>query len=88
MDPSGLSSTCCGTSTGASFIRKITRLLDEDSPQLGSFNRQAVWDQLVETSLGNIDEALKITTTITSEQMVRAGKRNGKPYSSLDALEA
>jgi hypothetical protein len=73
---------------GGLFHTMITRLLDEDSPQLGSFNRQAVWDQLAETSLGNIDEALKIATTITSEHMVRAGKRNGKPYSSLDALEA
>ena len=73
---------------GGLFRAMIMRLLDEDSPQLGSFNRQAVWDQLVETSLGNIDEALKIATTITPEQMIRTGERNGKPYSSLDALEA
>ena len=49
---------------------------------------EAVWEQLIKTSLGNIDEALKIATDITPEQMIRTGERNGQPYSSLDAIEA
>ena len=73
---------------GGLFRTMIMRLLDEDSPQLGRFDRQVVWDQLIETSLGNIDEALKIATDITPEQMIRTGERNGQPYSSLDAIEA
>ena len=73
---------------GGLFRTMIMRLLDEDSPQLGTFDRQAVWEQLIKTSLGNIDEALKIATTITPEQMIRTGERNGQPYSSLDAIEA
>ena len=73
---------------GGLFRTMIMRLLDEDSPQLGRFDRQVVWDQLMETSLGNIDEALKIATDITPEQMIRTGERNGQPYSSLDAIEA
>ena len=73
---------------GGLFRTMIMRLLDEDSPQLGTFDRQAVWDQLMETSIANIDEALNIANTLTPEQMVRAGERNGKPYSSLDAIEA
>ena len=43
---------------------------------------------MIKTSLGNIDEALKIATDITPEQMIRTGERNGQPYSSLDAIEA
>ena len=73
---------------GGLFRTMIMRLLDEDSPQLGRFDRQVVWDQLIKTSLGNIDEALKIATDITPEQMIRTGERNGQPYSSLDAIEA
>ena len=73
---------------GGLFRALIMRLLDEDTPQLGSFDRQVVWDQLMETSIANIDEALNIANTLTPEQMVRAGERNSKPYSSLDAIEA
>ena len=73
---------------GGLFRTLIMRLQDEDSPQLGTFDWQAVWEQLIKTSLGNIDEALKIATDITPEKMIRTGERNGQPYSSLDAIEA
>ena len=68
----------------------VTRLLDEDNPQLGGgggFDRARSWHRTVERTLANIDSAIELANALTDEQLNRAGQRSGREYTVLDALE-
>ncbi|MSQ40946.1 MAG: hypothetical protein EXR55_04685 [Dehalococcoidia bacterium] len=68
----------------------VTRLLEEDNPQLrggGGFDVTRFWERTVERTLANIDSALRIAEGLTDEQLNRAGQRGGREYTVLDALE-
>lgn len=72
---------------GDVFRNRIKRLLEEDNPQLPGFDRQGAWQQLRETSVATIDEALGLATTLTPDQLARAGERAGQAHTVIDALE-
>ena len=72
---------------GEGYPNRIRRLLEEDSPKLPGFDQDGAWRQLVETTLGRIDQALDWATNLTSEQLNRSGERNGQPITIIGVLE-
>ena len=69
----------------------VTRLLDEDNPQLGGgggFDLTRFWERTVERTLANIDSAIRTAEGLTDEQLNRGGQRRGQEYTVLDALES
>lgn len=74
-------------SSGDGYHNMIKRLLEENQPKLPAFDRERAWKQLTDASLAKIDAALELASTISIEQLARAGERGGKPYSVIDGLE-
>ena len=72
---------------GEGYPNRIRRLLEEDSPKLPGFDQEGAWRQLVETTLGRIDQALDWATNFTSEQLNRSGERNGQAITIIGVLE-
>ena len=61
--------------------------LEEESPVFEGYNAAARLQQLVETTLAQIDEALHVATTVTVEELARTGTRQGRTYAAIDSLE-
>ena len=72
---------------GEGYPNRIRRLLEEDSPKLPGFDREGAWRQLVEATLARIDQALKWATTLTPDQLIRSGERDGQPITVVGVLE-
>ena len=69
--------------------RNLTnRLLEEDSPQLGSYDPVANLRRLLDGSLAHIDEALSVAAAVTPAQLTRTGTRRGQAFAVIDSLEA
>ena len=66
----------------------ITRLLEEDSPQIGGggFNLETFWRRIADNILTDIDRAIGTATELTTEQRGRSGERRGQAVSVLDIL--
>jgi hypothetical protein len=73
--------------SGRGYRDMVTSLVQEDNPELPTFDLEIAWENLTKTSLGMIDEALEFATTLSLEQLSRYGERNGKSYGVLDGLE-
>jgi len=64
------------------------RLLDEDSPNFERSNPDAVLENLINQSLGKIDEALAVANKVTLQQLTKSGTRRSQPYAVIDSLES
>lgn len=73
-------------STG-SYRDLLTRLLEEDDPDLGgTYDPDANWRRVIDTILRDIDGAIGTATDLTAEQLGRLGQRGGKSIGPLDVL--
>jgi hypothetical protein len=73
--------------SGEGYPNRIRQLLEEDGPKLPGFDREGVWQHLVEATLARIDQALNWATTLTPEQLNRRGERGGQPIAVIGVLE-
>lgn len=69
------------------YPNMTNRLLEEDNPQFGGYDPQAALQRLIDGSLTKIDAALDVATTVTPDQLTRAGTRRGQAFAVIDALE-
>ena len=74
--------------TGGYYQGMITRLLEEDSPQMGGggFDAEAFWKRIADNTLTDIDRAIGIATELTTVQLGRSGERRGQSVTVLDTL--
>lgn len=74
--------------TGGYHQGMITRLLEEDSPQIGGggFNLEAFWKRIADNILTDIDRAIGTATELNIEQLGRSGERRGQAVIVLDIL--
>lgn len=70
------------------YWNMTNRLLEEESPQLGSYDPGAALKRLLDGSLASIDEAIGVATTLTPAQLTRTGTRRGQAFAVIDSLEA
>ena len=63
------------------------RFLTSERPQLDEYDEEADWRRGVEQARMQVEDALGIATSLTSEQMGRVAQRDGRPFTALDALE-
>ena len=77
-----------GHVTGGYYPGMITRLLEEDNPQMGGggFDLEAFWKRIVDNILIDIDHAIGIATDLTTEQLGRSGERRGQAVTVSDTL--
>ena len=74
-------------STG-SYRDLLTRLLEEDDPNLGGdgYDADASWKRVTDSILRDIDGAVNTASDLTAEQLGRSGQRGGKSIDILDVL--
>ena len=74
--------------TGGYHQGMITRLLEEDSPQIGGggFDPEAFWKRIADNILTDVDRAIGIATELTTEQLGRSGERRGQAVTVSDIL--
>ena len=70
------------------YQNMTNRLLEEESPQFGSYDPAAALRRLIDGSLASVDEALGVATTVTPTQLTRTGTRRGQAFAVIDSLEA
>ena len=70
-----------------SYRGMLTRLLEEDNPDLGgAYDPDAAWKRVTDTVMRDIEEAISTASDITVEQLGRSGQRAGKSIGVLDVL--
>ena len=74
--------------TGGYYPRMLTRLLEEDNPDLGGggFDPDAGWKTVVDGILSDIDGAINSASVLTTEQLGRSGQRMGQSLGVLDVI--
>jgi hypothetical protein len=74
--------------TGGYYQGMITRLLEEDNPQMGGggFDPEASWKRIADNILADINWAIGIATDLTTQQIGRSGERRGQTVSVLGTL--
>jgi len=69
------------------YRNMLTRILQEDDPQLGVFEPQAFWARMVNGTLGTLDEVLETAKTLPLASLERPGYRGSDRVTALDILE-
>lgn len=73
---------------GSQYYKKLTaRLINEDNPQIGGYDADAVLKLQIDRNFESIDEALGVAESVTKEQLTRAGTLRGKEFAVIDSLE-
>ena len=71
-----------------SYRGMISRILEEDNPDLGgAYDPEAAWKRVVDNLLKDVDAAISTASEMTIEQLGRSGQRQGKSIGVLDVLE-
>ena len=74
---------------GDTFYETMTnRILNEQSPHFEGYDPGERLRQVIERTLTGIDDALKVATHITGEQLTRTGTRGDRTYTAVDTLES
>ena len=70
-----------------SYRGMLTRLLEEDNPDLGgAYDPEAAWKRVTDTVMRDIEGAISAASELTVEQLGRSGQRVGKSIGVLDVL--
>ena len=70
-----------------SYRSMLTRILEEDNPDLGGvYDPDANWKTVTDTVLRDMDGAISTATELTTEQLGRSGQRRGQTVGVLDIL--
>ena len=70
-----------------SYRGMLTRLLEEDNPDLGgAYDPEAAWKRVTDTVMMDIDGAISTASELTLEQLGRSGRRSGESIGVLDVL--
>ena len=70
-----------------SYRGMLTRLLEEDNPDLGgAYDPEAAWKRVTDTVMRDIEGAISTASDLTVEQLGRSGQRSGKSVDVLDVL--
>jgi len=69
------------------FRNMLTRVLQEDDPQLGVFDPPAFWARILNGTLANLDEVLEMAKTLPASSLDRPGQRGPDRVTALDLLE-
>ena len=72
--------------TGGGYRTMLTRLLEEDNPQMRGFDADANWRMVVDSILTDIDEVIKVASDLTVEELGRSGQRGDQAIAVLDVL--
>ena len=72
--------------TGGGYRTMLTRLLEEDNPQMSGFDADANWRMVVDSILSDIDEVIKVASDLTVEELGRSGQRGDQAIGVSDVL--
>ena len=73
---------------GGYYRNMLTRLLEEDNPDMGGdgYDADASWRRVTDSILRDIDGAVNTASDLTAEQLGRSGQRGGRSIWVLDVL--
>jgi len=70
-----------------SYGGMVTRLLEEDNPNLGNrFDPDTAWKRATDNMLNEIDGIISKANELTNEQLGRQGQRSGETIGVLDVF--
>jgi hypothetical protein len=70
-----------------SYRGMLTRLLEEDNPDLGgAYDPEAAWKRVIDTVMRDIEGTISTASDLTIEQLGRSGQRSGESIGVLDVL--
>ena len=70
-----------------SYRDMLTRLLEEDNPDLGgAYDPEAAWKRVIDTVMRDIEGTISTASDLTIEQLGRTGQRSGESIEVLDVL--
>jgi len=76
-------------STGGYYRTMLTRLLEEENPDLGGggFNADANWRRVTDSILSDIDGVIDTAGDLTADQLARYGQRGHQIMGVVDVLK-
>ena len=70
------------------YLDMAKRIVEESNPEFRrGYDLAALLRRAVERVLASIDDALNVATSLTPDQLSRAGQRRDQPFAAIDALE-
>ena len=70
-----------------SYRDMLTRLLEEDNPDLGgAYDPEAAWKRVIDTVMRDIEGTISTASDLTIEQLGRTGQRSDESIEVLDVL--